>query len=109
AMLLEIIERKLGYYGKELIEINTFEARASQFNHVDGTYKKKKLSQRWTTVYGTQLQRDMYSAFLIMNVNSDLKTFDIEKCRARFDNFKILHNNEVIRLSGHKNLSSIAI
>lgn len=109
SMLLEIIRRKLGYYGKELVEINTFEARASQFNHVDGTYKKKKLSQRWTTVDGTQVQRDMYSAFLIMNVNSDLKTFDIEKCHARFEDFKMLHDREVMRLSGHKNLSSIAI
>ncbi|MBD5144246.1 MAG: transposase [Ruminococcus sp.] len=109
AMLLEIIHRKLGYFGKELVEINTFEARASQFNHVDGTYQKKKLSQRWTTVDGIRVQRDMYSAFLIMNVNSDLKTFDIEKCHARFEDFKMLHDREVMRLSGHKNLSSIAI
>ena len=31
SMLLTIIDRKLGYYGEKLIEINTFEAKASQF------------------------------------------------------------------------------
>ncbi|MGN0297977.1 MAG: hypothetical protein ACI4C1_02140 [Lachnospiraceae bacterium] len=47
SMLLSMINRKLGYYGEKLIEINTFEARVSQFNHFDESYKKKKLSQRW--------------------------------------------------------------
>ena len=51
----------------------------------------------------------MYSAFLIMNVNSDLKTINNDKCNNRFNNFLELHNKEVIRLTGNKNLSSIAI
>ena len=109
AMLLSIIDRKLSYYGKKLVKINTWEARASQFNHFDQTYKKKKLSQRWNDFNGIKVQRDMYSAFLIMNVNDDLKSFDINKCNERFDNFYKLHNLEVARLIGHKNLSSIAI
>ena len=33
----------LKYFGEELIEINTFEAKASQFNHFDRTYTKKSL------------------------------------------------------------------
>ena len=41
SLLLTIIDRKLGYYGEKLIKINTFEAKASQFNHFDGTYTKK--------------------------------------------------------------------
>jgi len=44
-----------------------------------------------------------------MNVKSDLKSFDIDKCNERFDNFYRLHNLEVKRLTGDKNLSSIAI
>jgi hypothetical protein len=55
------------------------------------------------------VQRDLYSAFLIMNIASDLKSFDIDKCNERFENFYRLHNLEVDRLTGHKNLSSIAI
>lgn len=109
SMLLTIIDRKLGYYGEKLIEINTFEAKASQFNHFDETYTKKTLSQRWNDFNGIKIQRDMYSAFLIMNISDDLKSFDIDKCNERFDNFYRLHNLEVNRLTGKKNLSSIAI
>lgn len=109
SMLLTIINRKLNYFGEQLIEINTVEAKASQFNHFDGTYTKKPLSQRWNDFNGVKIQRDMYSAFLIMNINDDLKSFDIDKCNERFENFYRLHNLEVNRLTGKNNLSSIAI
>ena len=109
AMLLTIIDRKLKYHGRQLVEINTYEAKASQFNHFDGTYTKKTLSQRWNDFNGIKIQRDMYSAFLIMNIADDLKNFDIEKCKESFENFYRLHNIEVSRLTGNKNLSSIAI
>lgn len=108
SMLLIIIDRKLKYFGEELIEINTYEARVSQFNHFDGTYKKKKLAQRWNEFDGIKVQRDMYSVFLIMNVNGDRKSFDMDKCNERFDNFYRLHNLEIDR-TGNTNLSSIAI
>lgn len=109
SMLLTIIDRKLGYYGEKLIEINTVEAKASQFNHFDETYTKKTLSQRWNDFNWIKIQRDMYSAFLIMNINDDLKSFDIDKCNNRFENFYRLHNLEVDRLKNKKNLRSIAI
>ena len=109
SMLLSIIDRKLSYYGKRLIKIDTWSAKASQFNHFDGTYNKKKLSQRWNDFNGTKVQRDLYSAFLIMNTAYDLKSFDIDKCNERFENFHRLHKLEVERLTGQKNLSSIAI
>lgn len=109
SMLLNIINRKLNYFGKRLIEIDTFEAKASQFNHFDRTYAKKSLSQRWNDFNGIKIQRDMYSAFLIMNIADDLKSFDINKCNERFENFYRLHNLEVERLTGKNNLSSIAI
>ena len=109
AMLLKIINRKLNYFGEKLIEINIFEAKASQFNHFDKTYKKKSLAQRWNDFNGIKVQRDMYSAFLIMNIGEDLKSFDIDKCNERFENFYRLHNLEVKRLIGQKNLSSIGI
>lgn len=109
AMLLEIINRKLSYHDKYLIKIDTWHAKASQFNHFDSTYHKKTLSQRWNNFNGIKIQRDLYSAFLIMNTASDLKSFNIDKCNERFNNFYKLHNKEVKRLTGHKNLSSIAI
>jgi hypothetical protein len=109
SMLLTIINRKLQYYGKELIKIDTYSVKASQYNHFDETYTKKKLSQRWNDFNGIKVQRDMYSAFLIMNVNNDLKTINNDKCNETFENFLELHNKEVKRLMEKKNLSSIAI
>lgn len=109
AMLLSIIDRKLNYQNNYLIKINTKEVRASQYNHIEETYKKKKLSQRWTQVGNYKLQRDMYSAYLIKNVNEDLITINQEKVEKGFNNFVKLHNAEVKRLTGKKNLSSIAI
>lgn len=109
AMLLTIINRKLYTYGKQLNKIDTWSVKASQYNHINNTYNKKKLSQRWNDIDSNKVQRDMYSAFLIMNVDKDLKSIDKDKCNARFDNFLILHNIEVKRLTGNKNLSSIAI
>lgn len=109
SMLFTILDRKLGYYGEKLIEINTLEAKASQFNHFDRTYTKKTLWQRWNEFNGIRIQRDLYSAFLIMNISDDLKNFNIDKCNERFENFYRLHNMEVDRLTGKKNLSSIAI
>ena len=44
-----------------------------------------------------------------MNISNDLKNLDINKCNERFDNFYKLHNKEIERLKGNKNLSSIGI
>ena len=109
SMFLNILKRKLSYFGKPLIEIDTFSACASQFNHIDESYRKKKLSERWNVINGMKVQRDMYSAFLIMNINPDLKTFNLEKCNKRFENFLHLHHQEVKRLLGNRNLSCIGI
>jgi hypothetical protein len=109
AMFLEILKNKVIAVNGKYIEVNTHKVKASQYNHFDGTYKKKKLSDRWNDFNGIKVQRDMYSAFLIMNVNSDLKTINNDKCNETFENFYTLHNKEVDRLKGNKNLSSIAI
>lgn len=109
AMLMTIINRKLACYELELIEINTFKAKASQFNHMTDEYHKKSLSQRWNDLNGIKIQRDLYSAFLIMNISDDLESFDIEKCNDRFDNFKMLHDIEIQRLSSNATLSSMGI
>lgn len=109
AMLLSILDRKLKTVGNKLIKIDTWSVKASQYDHDEDTCKKKKLSQRWTIVAGKNIQRDLYSAFLIQNVNSDLKSINRNKCTTRFDAFVEQHANEVKRLQGRKNLSSIAI
>lgn len=109
AMLLSILARKLGNFQKPLVEINTCKAKASQFNHLTEECHKKTLSQRWAVVDGRKVQRDMYSSFLIMNINEDLKTYNLEKCNSRYEKFLVMHDEEVRRLKGKKNLSCIGI
>ena len=64
-------------------------------------YNKKELKDRWNE--DIEIQRDMYSAFLIMNVGNDLETIDKELCIETYDNFKMLHDKEINRLQELKN------
>lgn len=109
SMFLNILDRKLKKYEESLKKIDTWSVKASQYNHIEDSYTKKKLSKRWNIIDGKRVQRDIYSSFLIMNISSDLKIIDKEKCEKRYINFVELHDKEVERLSGNKNLSSIAI
>ena len=109
AMFLSILEKKLEARGAKLTRIDTKACRASQYNHFVEEYKKKKLSQRWNDFNGIKVQRDLYSAFLIMNVNKDLKSFDKKKCDERFAAFKVAHDAEIERLRHKKNLSCIGV
>ena len=98
AMLLTIIDRKLGYQGRSIKKIDTYATKASQFNHVTGEYTKKQLSERWNDVGTFRIQRDLYSAFLIGNTTETLNSVDVDLCNARWDNFVELHNREIARL-----------
>jgi len=95
------------------LEINTREVKASQYNHLNGKYNKKKLSQRWNYFeYNDEqikVQRDIYSAYLIKNVNGDLRTVNDEQCINDFDVFLEMHDKELLRLQGLNNLSSVGI
>lgn len=102
AMLIDIINRKLHYFDKYLIKINTREVKASQYNHINGKCNKKQLSERWNDFDGIKVQRDLYSAFLIQNVKEDLCTVDNNKCENDFNNFMELHDIEIQRLSNIK-------
>ena len=112
AMLIEIINRKLKYDGLEILKINTQKVKASQYNHFTGEYNKKELKDRWNK--DIEIQRDIYSSFLIMNVNDDLETINQDKCFETYDNFKILHDKEIkrlkeLKLNGVKLISSMGI
>ncbi|MEH7748562.1 transposase, partial [Neobacillus drentensis] len=103
AMLLTIIDRKLGYQGRSIKKINTYATKASQFNHLTGEYTKKQLSERWNVIGGFRIQRDLYSAFLIGNTTEMLNSIDVDLCNVKWDNFVELHNREIARI---KQLSS---
>jgi hypothetical protein len=99
AKLLTLLNNKLKYWDKELIKIDTWKVKASQYNHLNGECNKKQLNERWNDLNGIKIQRDLYSAFLIQHVNDDLKSINQEECKRDFDEFLELHNKEIEKLN----------
>lgn len=94
AMLLEIINRKLGYCNSSLKKINTTKCKASQYDHILNTFNKKELSERTHLAGGEiPIQRDIYSAFLIKNTMNDLESISQYKCKRDWKRF--LNNYQI--------------
>ena len=102
AMLIAIIDRKLKYQQTEIHKVNTNTFKASQYNHITDSYKKKKLHQRWTTIGNHLVQRDLYSAFLLMNSETNLQKANRESCNQTFHPFLALHNQQIEALKQMK-------
>lgn len=99
ASFVTILERKVVSAGGTFQKVNTFTVKASQLNHLTETYTKKSLNKRWNTMPdGAKVQRDLYSAFLIMNVDESLGKVDIPLCNEAYEQFLKLHNEEVKRI-----------
>lgn len=87
SLLLEKINRKLTYENEKLKKIDTKKCKASQYNHIDDTYKKKELEERIAVVGNYVIQRDIYSAFLIKNTVNTLDNISRIKCNRNWDRF----------------------
>jgi hypothetical protein len=98
SMLLTILNNKLKWVDKGLKKINTQKVKASQYSHIEDNYIKKDLNERWNDFSEFKIQRDLYSSFLIMNVNDDLETINRDLCFKKFQEFKVLHDIEINRL-----------
>ena len=90
-----------------------YEYRASQYDHTNGEYVQKKLSDRMFSLSdGTIVQRDLYSSFLLYNATADNSTgqlvIDGMNCINSFASFNRMHEEEIerIRLSERKVLNS---
>ena len=84
---------------------------ASQYDHTNGGYVKRDLSERMLTLSdGTGVQRDLYSSFLLSNavIRDGTVMIDSRKCSQAFPSFKRMHDVEIerIRLSGKRVLNS---
>lgn len=60
---------------------------------------------------GDKIQRDLYSAFLIQNINNTLNGFNEELLNENYVKFKNKHDEEIKRLQSmsNKKLSSMGI
>lgn len=97
ASLIQAIDRKLSYLGMHIRKVNTFQVKASQYDHKSDTYKKKSILERWAYLgpEKEKVQRDLYSAFITQNVTDDLSTADRKRCCRKYRNFKQLHDLEI--------------
>lgn len=94
ASFIKVLQHTLSKQNGSLTEINTWAAKASQFDHTDKAFKKKHLSQRWAHLSnGDQIQRDLYSAFLIQNINKELNGFDQTMLEEKYICFKEMHDD----------------
>jgi putative transposase len=111
SMLLSIIDNKLKYCGLSLKRIDTAKVKASQFEHFTQTYVKKKLSKRWNHFEQGDVQRDLYSAFLIMNTRDNLCEIDVGRANKTWNQFFNQHEQEMERMKqlNKKQLSSIGL
>lgn len=100
AAFVDILQNKVIRAGGRFHKVDTYFVKASQFNHLSETYTKKSLSQRWNVMPDKKkVQRDLYSAFLIMNVDATLKKSDKHLCNETYPTFLTLHDKEIERVS----------
>lgn len=101
---LRKLREKLLYFGKELIEVNPFKTKASQFNHIKQEFKKCSLEVRFKELeHGIIVQRDLYSAFLIQNVKNS-NEYNIKKINQEFENFYKKQLEEIERIKKEEKL-----
>lgn len=99
AMFISILNKKANRYGGSVIKVSTFETKASQFDHTDESYTKKRLSERMAHLSsGEVVQRDLYSAFLLAHINTETLKYDTEALKAAFPAFLKMHENTKKRL-----------
>lgn len=99
AMFISILNKKANRYGGSVIKVDTFETKASQFDHTDESYTKKKLSERMAHLSsGEVVQRDLYSAFLLAHINTETLKYDTEALNSAFPAFLKMHENTKHRL-----------
>lgn len=103
ATFTSILTNKAIRYGGNVIKVSTFETKASQFDHTDESYTKKKLSERMTHLSsGEVVQRDLYSAFLLEYIDTESLEYDTKSLNSAFPAFLVMHENTKKRLQKDK-------
>lgn len=99
ATFISILSKKANRYGGTVIKVSTFETKASQFDHTDESYTKKKLSERMARLRsGDIVQRDLYSAFLLEHIDTESLQYNMETLNSAFPAFLEMYENTKQRL-----------
>ena len=89
------LKRKCELYHIDFREVDRNKYKASQFNHANRDYEKTELRQRYKIINGIQVQRDLYSAYLIKNTNDSLESPNLRKCVSGLKKFVKLQNERI--------------
>ncbi|WP_257349784.1 hypothetical protein [Pseudalkalibacillus decolorationis] len=96
AMLVQLIEQKVKRLEGTFVHVQTQSFKASQYCHQRRSYMKKPLAQRWHPFEdGSRVQRDLYSAFLLMNANQTGTRPVQKRCQETYPLFKRNHDETV--------------
>lgn len=99
AKFITILTNKAVRNGGSVIKVSTFETKASQFDHTDESYTKKRLSERMAHLSsGEVVQRDLYSAFLLEHIDIESLQYNMETLNSAFPAFLEMHENTKRRL-----------
>jgi hypothetical protein len=103
SMFLTILKNKVKYLGGRIVEVDPRKAKPSQYCHVTNSYVKKPLKQHWHIFPDrTSVQRDLYTAFLLSNIDEKTGLIDRNECIKNFSKFKKLHEVEIERVKKQK-------
>ena len=85
-LFITTLGQKANRYNVKFEKIETSKVKASQYEHDKDTHVKHKLSERTKIIDKNLVQRDLYSAFIIKNVE-DLENINKSKCKKDFKKF----------------------
>lgn len=110
-MLIQILQQKCNSLGLPGVVKVPTSVRASQYNHITKDYQKKPLGQRWNYLPdGKQIQRDLYSAFLLQHTNALHNGFVQDALEKDYDKFVTLHDGVISSLiHSQRTISSMGI
>jgi hypothetical protein len=91
----KILCQKAARYGILVIDVDSFQYKASQYDHLTRTPTKQDLRTRTKMVGKNRVQRDLYSSYLLYNFK-DRTTADFDKCKSKFRTF-LKRQNQIIK------------
>ena len=94
ATFCNILEDKIYSNGGKVVKVNCTKYKASQYDHLQKTAIKHKLSERTKMVGNHLVQRDLYSSFLLYNIK-DNENIDFDACNLNFNKFLKLQQQVV--------------
>ena len=101
-----LLKAAAGYIGKSVTRVDTYRVKASQYNPLDGSFKKKELRDRMIELdEGVIVQRDLLSAYCILHTSETNDSIDAKAAYKNFDTFKQHNDAEIRRLRNERKLT----